>query len=349
MDDIRKELLSQVTSKPSLEADPRDMLSKAGSAGFQLGALGRSIEVWKAMLQDPDCTVYLGVAGAIIPAGLGPLVGEIVNKGMVDVIYSTGAQVYHDLYESFRGEHYKLDHNIPDSKLCRMDIDRIYDVVADDVEYQKFDELIAERVKDFPPSRGYTTASFVKTLVESLSGEMKGVPGMVVSAVELGVPVFAPTFHDSSTSFALVLLRHREGATPVNIDYTEDLYSQYRIFKTVKNTGGIYIGGGVPKNHIQQLHPLLQVIEGVYGHQEGTGHGYGVQFTADQPVWGGLSGCTMEESESWGKYNSDSPRAVCYGDATINFTLAASTVYHELKDELPNREPKNLMKILEGD
>jgi deoxyhypusine synthase len=114
----------------------------------------------------------------------------------------------------------------------------------------------------------------------------------------------------------------------------------------MKSSGAIFIGGGVPKNHIQQLHPLLQVIEGIYGHND-EGHGYGVQFTADQPVWGGLSGCTMEESESWGKYNTDSPRAVCYGDATINFYLAAATVFAEMEDSLKAREPRNLLDCVE--
>ncbi|MHC4600723.1 MAG: deoxyhypusine synthase family protein [Planctomycetota bacterium] len=349
MDDPRKELLSEVTTKPRLDDDPRELLARAGSSGFQLGSLGRSVEVWKAMLQDEDCTVYLGVAGAVVPAGLGPLLGQVVRQNMVDVVYSTGAQVYHDLYEAFRGHHYKLRHPVSDTRLARLNIDRIYDVVADDVEYQRFDELIAERIEGFPPSAGYTTAGFLKTLVESLQDHLRDGAGMVLAAVEKEVPVFIPTLHDSSASFAMVLLRHRDGRTPVNVDYTEDLYQQYRIFKEAKTTGAIFIGGGVPKNHIQQLHPLLQVVEGVYGHQEGTGHGYGAQFTADQPVWGGLSGCTMEESESWGKYNAESMRAVCYGDATINFTLAAMTVYQELKDFLGEREPRRLMRRLEAE
>jgi deoxyhypusine synthase len=331
MDDLRKELLSDITSKPDLTADPRDFLSKAERSGFQLGSLGKTIDVWKMMLRDPECNVYLGVAGAIVPAGLGPLLGQVVRHNMADVVYSTGAQVYHDLFEAFRGDHYKLRRQVPDAQLCRMDVDRIYDVVADDVEYQKFDERIAEKLTEFPPSSRYVTPLFLRKLVEILKPELRRDDGLTLSSMECGVPVFMPTFFDSSLAFALVHRRHNEGDTPVNIDYTEDLYQQYLLFKESKVKGAIFIGGGVPKNHIQQLHPLLQVIEGIYGHNE-EGHGYGIQFTVDQPVWGGLSGCTLEESESWGKYNPESPRAVCYGDATINFYLAAATVFREMED-----------------
>ncbi|MHC5036775.1 MAG: deoxyhypusine synthase family protein [Planctomycetota bacterium] len=342
----RKKLLSRVTAKPQLDQDPRDFLLQARDAGFQLGSLGETVDVWKAMLQDPDCVIYLGVAGAVVPAGFGPLLGQIIRANMVDVIYSTGAQVYHDLFEAFRGDHFKLSQNISDSELGRMNIDRIYDVVADDTEYQNFDELIADRIHQFPPSERYTTPTFLEALVESLKGQLQSEEGMCLSALACGVPVFIPTFHDSSTCFALVLLRRREGKSPVNIDYTEDLYQQLRVFEKTKLTGAIFIGGGVPKNHIQQLHPLHQVVEGIYGFQD-AGHNYGIQFTADSPVWGGLSGCTMEESESWGKYNKTAPRAVCYGDATINFYLASCAVYAELREALKKRERRNLLSHLD--
>lgn len=347
MDESRNSFFHEVTTKPRLGTDPRAYLAKASRSGFQLGSLGRTIDVWKRMLLDPDCVVYLGVAGAVVPAGLGPLMGDLVRANMVDVVYSTGAQVYHDVFEGFRGDHYKLTKRANDTELGRMNIDRIYDVIADDLEYQKFDEFVAERIKKIPPSDRYTTPLLVKALVETLGPQRRHGDGLVISAVEKEVPVFVPTFFDSSVAFPLALLRHREGRSPVNVDFVEDLIQQVEIFKGAKVSGAVFLGGGVPKNHIQQLHPLRQVIEGVLGHQD-EGHGYGVQFTADNPVWGGLSGCTMEESESWGKYTPDSPRAVCYGDATINFTLAASTVHHELGDALAKREPRRLMRVVEA-
>ncbi len=348
MDEKRKRLLSDVTAKPRLGEDPRDFLPKAARSGFQLGSLGETIGVWKAMLEDPDAVVYLGLAGAVVPAGFGPLLGECLRHNMVDVVVSTGAQVYHDLYEAVQGDHFKLKPGVTDHELNVMNVDRIYDVVADDIDYQDFDERIAERLDGFPPSRDYITPVFLETLVRSFENELRGRDSMVVSALDARVPIFMPTLFDASTSFALVLRRHRDGATPVNVDFTEDLYQQYRIFREARKTGGIYIGGGVPKNHIQQLHPLVQVVEGIYGHQEDSGHDYGIQFTADQPVWGGLSGCTMEESESWGKYHGSSMRAVCYGDATINFYLAACTVFKEMEGTLAKRKPRRLMERLPG-
>lgn len=346
MGEDRQDILSRVTAKPDLEGDPRDFLPRAKHSGFQLGSLGQTVDVWLAMLRDPECVVYLGVAGAVVPAGFGPLLGQLVRRGLVDVIYSTGAQVYHDLYEAVHGDHYKLLGDVSDTQLGRMNIDRIYDVVADDIGYQKFDERLS-RLLDGLPESVYTTQGFIRAVASVLKEETRSRDGMVMSALETRTPIFIPTLHDSSLAFALVIRRHREGRTPVRIDYTEDLHEQYRLFKTAPRTGGIYIGGGVPKNHIQQLHPLRQVVEGYFGHEEGAGHDYGIQFTADQPVWGGLSGCTMEESESWGKYHRRAPRAVCYGDATINFYLSACTVFKAMRAEGIERKPRGLVDVIE--
>jgi deoxyhypusine synthase len=134
-----------------------------------------------------------------------------------------------------------------------------------------------------------------------------------------GVPIFVPALNDSSLGLALTQhhIRYVEkGLTPLRIDEIRDNYEILQIKKTAPRTGVIYVGGGVPKNYIQQT----AYLEDMFGIPD-AGHDYGFQITTDSPQWGGLSGATFREGLSWGKEKPEGEYVICYCDATIAFPL----------------------------
>lgn len=299
---------------PVREVD--SLLAGMGHGGFQGRRLGESLNVWKNMIDDPDCTIFLGLSGAMIPAGMQACLMELVERRYVDVIVSTGANIFHDMCEHQGVRHYRGHHHVDDSELFDKGIDRIYDVFAYENEFRGVDQQIADYAASLSP---YTGSS--RDFIEKMAGHLqKGRPSgtsLVSSCKNAGVPVFVPALSDSSIGIALVMARR--GGADIMIDQLRDADEITQIVEQSKKTGVIYIGGGVPKNFIQQT----QVIASIHDNDCG-GHAYAIQYTTDAPHWGGLSGCTFEEAVSWGKESVDSTHVQVFCDATIALPIVVS-------------------------
>ena len=100
-------------------------------------------------------------------------------------------------------------------------------------------------------------------------------------------------------------------------------------------TGVIYFGGGTPKNYVQQTEVVAILMN-----KNKTGHRYGVQIVTDAPHWGGLSGCTFEESQSWGKLAKGAEMVNCYCDATIAMPLLVSAMAEQTELIKARKAPK---------
>ncbi|MBR6497517.1 MAG: deoxyhypusine synthase [Methanomicrobium sp.] len=303
-----------------------ELLSGMAETGFQGRKLGESLEVLTQMIADDDCTVILGLSGAMIPAGMQRVVIELVKRRYIDVMVSTGANIFHDACEHLDVHHYKGHHNVDDAELLAKGIDRIYDVFAREDEFRKVDAVIADfgtalsRGADGGDgNRGYniSSAEFTYRLGKHLMKLNPEGESILSESVKNGVKIFIPALCDSSIGIALVSAR-RAGAD-ISIDQLADADILTRIVENSERTGVVYVGGGVPKNFIQQT----QVIASI--HDAGKeGHNYAVQFTVDSPQWGGLSGCTFEEAVSWGKEATDCRKVQCFCDATIAFPIVVS-------------------------
>ena len=322
-----------------------DILRLFGGTSFQSRKLNRAYEIYQNMLKDDDCTIFLGLAGAMIPAGQGELIAHLIRERMIDVIFSTGAQIYHDFYEVLGGMHYVGTEHADDDKLRELNIDRIYDTYGDDNAYQDLDNRI-EHACSLLPEGNYSSWELIAHFYKILSEGRKPKEGITRAAIETDTPLFIPTFHDSSLMFGILKHFHTTGRR-VTLDYTKDLMMHVEIHRQSKKLGAIFIGGGVPKNHIQQITPIREVIESKSGHMF-DGITYGIQITTSDPRDGGLSGCTMSESKSWGKYSKKSQMATVWGDATILFPLLASGVYQETEAVLKKRKKRvfNLDKYI---
>ena len=295
-----------------------DLLDGMSRTGFQGRRLGESFRIWQAMLADPDCTILLGLSGAMIPAGMQRCLMTLAERHYIDAIVSTGANIFHDLCEHFGIRHYRGHHHVDDGELFRQGIDRIYDVFAYEEEFRGIDARIAGFAREIAPFSG-SSADFIRRLGEFAVRERPGGESLIAACFREKIPVFVPALADSSIGIGLVMAR-REGVA-VDVDQLADADEITRFVEGSKRTGVIYIGGGVPKNFIQQT----QVIASI--HDAGLeGHAYAIQYTTDAPHWGGLSGCTFEEAISWGKETPDCPRVQVFCDATIALPIVTSAL-----------------------
>lgn len=316
------------------------MLSAFNNTSFQSRNLARCVEIFTRMLQDPDePTIFLGLAGAMIPAGMKKVISTMVKRKMVDVIVTTGANAYHDLVESYGYYHYIGSPEVDDEELYQRRIDRIYDTFADEQKYRLVDRKImalADKIRtENVDVMSMSSREFLHELGRLINGEGledEKKSSFVWNCWRQNVPIFVPALADSS--IGLGLTQHyikflKGGLEPLGIDPIKDNHEIFEMKKMAKKTGVIYVGGGVPKNYIQQT----AYLEDMFGIAD-RGHDYGFQITTDRPEWGGLSGCTFKEGVSWGKDKHTGEFVTCYCDATIALPLIVKAVLERLGNAL---------------
>ncbi len=300
-----------------------DLLQAFEHTSFQSRNLFKCFEVFRKMLKDPTCIIFLGLSGAMIPGGMRRVVRDMIEMKLVDVLVSTGANIFHDLFESFGYRHYLGSAEGDDDALRRHRIVRVYDALMDDHEINQVIALLSE----VPKELGEKVVSSRRYL-EVLGHQLQDEESILKTASRFGVPVFVPALCDSSIGIGLTFLHTRKSkpSEGLIIDQIRDNFEIAQLKRMAKTTGAIYIGGGVPKNYIQQLGPVSELL-----FQRERGHRFAFQVTTDDPKWGGLSGCTFEEAKSWGKIEKASAYAAVYMDATVALPLLVGAIFQEGK------------------
>ena len=295
----------------------KDLVDGMKRTSFQSRNLGLVASVCENMEEDAKCTIFLGAAGALVPGGLRKVLRDLVEHGLIDVVVTTGAIAYHDWYEAHGFRHWATTPDEDDILLREHMLDRVYDTLADEDLFRECDDEIANIADNLEP-RPYSSREFL----EILGKKYKDPNSLVYTAAKRGVPYFVPALNDSSIGIALTKHyrdRRKAGREPMRIDPIRDNYEITQIQVKSPVTGVFYISGGTPKNYISQT----EVIAEVLGFPEKP-HMYAAQITTDVPQWGGLSGCTFEESQSWGKFHKDAKMAQCLVEATIGVPLVAA-------------------------
>jgi deoxyhypusine synthase len=281
------------------------------------------------MLRDPACVIFLGLSGAMIPGGMRNVIRDMIEMKLVDVLVSTGANMFHDLFESFGYRHYVGSEEGNDDALRKHRIVRVYDALMDDNEINRVIRLLSnvpEKLKE----RVISSRRYLEVLGSTIDDE----GSILKTASRYGVPVFVPALNDSSIGIGLTFLHLQKKVSSggLVIDQIRDSFEIAQVKKMASVTGAIYIGGGVPKNYIQQLGPVNDLL-----FQKEGGHRYAFQVTTDDPKWGGLSGCTFEEAKSWGKIEKSSSYAAVYMDATVALPLLVGAILQDQKIHLKRR------------
>ncbi len=307
-----------------------ELVEAMACTGFQGRKLGESVETWAHMLKDKKLTIFMGLTGAMSPAGMRKIIAYFIQNRMIDCLVSTGANMFHDIHESLGGRHYVGSHAVSDEALFEEGVDRIYDVFAVEEQFRKTDHLIADFGDTLEPGKPYSSREFMYLLGKWLYERGADHDSVVVSAYMHNVPVFVPALCDSSIGIGLMVARRKGRA--VNVDQMKDVDDITQIIENSKKTGVIYVGGGVPKNFIQQT----EVIASILGLPI-EGHSYAIQYTTDAPHWGGLSGCTFEEAVSWGKIAAVAPKVQVFVDATIALPIVSHALAQKTRPYIAKR------------
>jgi deoxyhypusine synthase len=311
----------------SIEVQPRtvkELLDAMAETGFQGRALGQACDVLQRMIEEPDNTIFLGYAGSLSTTGQWKIVKWLLENRYVDVLVSTGANVSEDLIEALGFSYYQGTSLADDADLLAQQIDRYYDVFADELQYRQMERFISGFMATLDPARVYSSAEFLHLFGKYQ--QERGIESLTSAAYRSGVPVFSPGLADSAYGIAAHLL-NREHGVHIALDQFKDFSQLGALGTRSKSTSVIYIGGGVPKDTIQ-LVSIMSLFS--RGEQEAQPHKYAVQITTDSPQWGGLSGCTFEEAVSWGKIDPRGQRAVCYCDATIALPILSHALLERL-------------------
>ena len=306
--------------------DARPIVEAMKKMSFSSRDLGRAAELYNLMLADKDCSVILVIAGSTSAGGCMDLYAELVRNNMVDAIVATGASIVDmDFFEGLGHKHYQALEIPDDDTLRSLYIDRIYDTYIDEEQLQDCDATIGDIANSLPP-KAYSSRAFIREMGKWLVANGKKDNSLVKLAYEHDVPIFCPAFVDSSAGFGLV--KHQVDAMKDGRPYLVlDAIADFRELTDIKikagTTGLLMIGGGVPKNFVQDTVVCAEIL----GHHDVEVHKYAVQITVADVRDGACSSSTLQEAASWGKVSTAMEQMV-FAEATTVMPLLASDAYH---------------------
>jgi len=294
-------------------------------------------KIYNEMLKDKDCTIFLTLAGSTSAAGCMHIYRDMVKYNMVDAIVATGASIIDmDFFEALGFKHYQGSQYQNDNELRDNYIDRIYDTYIDEEELQVCDKTIGEIADKLEP-KSYTSREFIKEIGKYLKTNSKKKGSLIETAFDNDVPIFCPAFTDSSAGFGLVMHQERNPKNHITIDSIREFRELTEIKIKSKGSGLFMIGGGVPKNFIQDTVICAELLG-----KNVDMHKYAIQITVADSRDGACSSSTLKEASSWGKVDTTKEQMV-FAEATSVLPLIASDAYHT--GEWKNRDRKNFSKI----
>jgi len=252
---------------------------------------------------------------------------DLVKNNMVDSIVSTGANIVdQDFFEALGFKHYKGSPFVDDQEMRELMIDRIYDTYIDEEDLRICDETTYE-IANSLEKRPYSSREFIYEMGKFLDQNEKYAASrensIVYQCYKKGIPIFVPAFSDCSAGFGLIKHQFENPDNHMSIDSAKDFLELTKIKLASKESGIFMIGGGVPKNFIQDT-----VVAGEILGIDTPMHKWAVQITVADERDGALSGSTLKEACSWGKVDTVHEQMV-FSEATIAMPLIAGYAYHK--------------------
>ena len=319
--------------------DARPIISSMEKMSFVSRETANAAKIYNEMLSEKDCTIFLTLAGSTSAAGCMHIYRDLVKYNMVDAIVATGASIIDmDFFEALGFKHYQGSQFQDDTELRKNYIDRIYDTYIDEEELQHCDKVIGEIADSLEP-RPYTSREFISELGKYLKKNAKKKGSLIEMSYDYQVPIFCPAFTDSSAGFGLVMHQEKNPKKHMTIDSIREFRELTEIKIKSKGSGLLMIGGGVPKNFIQDTVICAELLG-----KDVDMHKYAIQITVADTRDGACSSSTLKEASSWGKVDISKEQMV-FAEATSVIPLIASDAYH--KGEWKKRDRKNFSKIFE--
>ncbi len=317
--------------------DSTTIIQSMEKMSFVSRETANAAKIFDEMIKDKSCTIFLTLAGSTSAAGCMNIYKDLVKYNMVDAIVATGASIIDmDFFEALGFKHYQGSQFENDTELRKNYIDRIYDTYIDEDELQICDKKICEIADNLEP-RSYTSREFIYEIGKYLKTNSKKKESLIETAYEKNVPIFCPAFTDSSAGFGLVMHQEKNPKKHLTIDSIREFRELTEIKIRSSGSGLFMIGGGVPKNFIQDTVICAELLG-----KEVDMHKYAVQITVADSRDGACSSSTLKEASSWGKVDVTKEQMV-FAEATSVLPLIVSYAYH--KGEWKNRSRKNFAKI----
>ena len=321
----------------SLAKNLAEVLQKMSNTAFGGRALGEAFEVLTLMAEDPQCTVVVTVSGAMTVAKMGGLLCEMIERGLADMVVSTGAIMAHGLSEAVGGIHYKANSDLSDSELYRRGYNRIHDTVEMEANLCQACSTVSEVLQRLDWSAPASSWQINREIGRRLADQDQ-MPSILGCAYRREVPVYVPAFTDSELGLDVATHFLAASRREENIDDEAaffqavpsfnpflDLYDYTQRALAAERLAIFTIGGGVPRNWAQQIGPFIDIINMRLGTDLTVPRfTYGVRICPEPAHWGGLSGCSYSEGVSWGKFLSREEGgrfAEVHCDATIAWPL----------------------------
>ena len=317
--------------------DARKIIDSMDKMSFTSRDTAKASKIFNEMLQDKDCSIFLTLAGSTSAAGCMNLYSDLVKYNMIDAIVATGASIIDmDFFEALGFKHYQGSQFQDDAELRNNYIDRIYDTYIDEEELQACDKTICDIANSLEP-KAYTSREFIKEIGKYLKKNAKKKNSLIETAYDNDVPIFCPAFTDSSAGFGLVMHQEQNPKKHITIDSIREFRELTEIKLKSKQSGLLMIGGGVPKNFVQDTVVCAELLG-----KKVDMHKYAIQITVADARDGACSSSTLKEASSWGKVDLAKEQMV-FAEATSVIPLIASDAYH--RGNWKNREKRKYQRL----
>lgn len=275
-------------------------MEKSGVLGA--GRLGKSTRLFADSIKDDDVAVFLSAAGPLVPGGLRKIIADLINDGYIDVLITSGANITHDLVESFGGSHYKGIH-ADDEELCEQGMGRIGDLYTKSEDFEVFESKINEIIGKIAGKKKIIS---IREFLTEIGNNIDDENSILKIAAQKGVPVYAPGLIDSMLGLQLWMFTQDK---EFHLDAVADMHELSDIVFSSKKVAAVLLGGGLPKHYALASNLLKGGVDAA------------IQITMDRSETGSLSGAPLEEAKSWAKAKAGSNLVTVVGDVTIIFPM----------------------------
>ena len=166
------------------------------------------------MIND-NATICLTISGALTPVGFGGIFKSLIERGFVDWIITTGANVYHEDHFAWGLPIKQGSFSVDDMKLYEKEIVRIRDVFIKYYETLEAEDQVIQKIfKDSLIDKPFTTAEF-SNIIGMISKKRSKHPerSFVTTAYDYDVQLYISTLKDSSLALNLAVHRLRDKLT----------------------------------------------------------------------------------------------------------------------------------------
>lgn len=304
--DVRKLKIQHMKVKENMSV--LDLIEEMGKSGvLGAGRLSKATQLFADSIEDKDTSIFLSVAGPMVPGGLRKIIFDLINDGFVDVLITSGANITHDLVESFGGGHYR-GISADDEELCQQGMGRIGDVYTKSHDFEVFEEKISEILSKIAEKK--KTISIREFLFE-IGNMIEDENSILKIAAQKGVPIYAPGIIDSMLGLQLWMFTQDK---ELHLDAVGDMHELSDIVFDAEKVTAVLLGGGLPKHYALASNLLKGGVDAA------------IQVTMDRSETGSLSGAPLEEAKSWAKAKAGSNLVTVIGDVTIIFPMMVAGV-----------------------